>query len=436
MLKRFLPDAKHNNPELIKEYQFFLVISLVAMISEVWYFYSINYLFRTNFYNPVLYPLAAINIISFLVYKKTKRFELAKILVAASSLSFLLILLTAAGGLKSPGYSWVIMIPLLLGTLFKKRGAMAGMGIILLYTIAMIIFRDHQYVGYIAQTPEDFAKAQIENALTFPVSAFIIIYFYLNLIEKSEREITSKKDDIDTLLKIVIHDIANPLQVANMRIARELKDNDSKNIAETKMALDIITAIVKQVREIRSVSDGKFIAENSKVKIHELFDQLESIFKSQLKNKNIVIQKEFYLSNEFEYKIDPNIFKNQILNNLISNAIKFSYENSSIFIRTLVVGEFWTLEVRDHGSGIPKDKIKSIFNAHEKTTTKGTAGEKGTGYGLPILKAFVEVYNGHIDIFSISKEENKVHHGTTIRISFPLSQSKSEKDDQNFKESA
>lgn len=118
---------------------------------------------------------------------------MAKILVAASSLSFLLILLTAAGGLKSPGYSWIIMIPLLLGTLFKKSGAMAGMGIILLYTVAMIIFRDHQYVGYIAQTPEDFAKAQIENALTFPVSAFIIIYFYLNLIKKSEREITSKK---------------------------------------------------------------------------------------------------------------------------------------------------------------------------------------------------------------------------------------------------
>lgn len=159
-----------------------------------------------------------------------------------------------------------------------------------------------------------------------------------------------KKDEIDTLLKIVIHDIANPLQVAKIRIAKELKNNDSKNITETKMALDIITSIVKQVREIRSVSDGKFIADNSKVKINDLFDQLESIFKSQLKNKNIVIKKEFYLSNEFEYQIDPNIFKNQILNNLISNAIKFSHENSSIFIRTLVVGEFWTLEVRDHGS--------------------------------------------------------------------------------------
>ncbi|TNF24764.1 MAG: HAMP domain-containing histidine kinase [Deltaproteobacteria bacterium] len=436
MLKRFYPSSNFNRPELIKEYQFYLVISLVAMISEVWYFYSINYLFKTDFYNPILYPLTAINIISFLVYKKTKHFELAKVLVSASSLSFLLILLTAAGGLKSPGYSWVIMIPLLLGTLFKKRGALAGMGVIFLYTIAMIIFRDHQYVGYIAQTPEDFAKAQIENAMTFPVSAFIIIFFYLNLIEKSEREIISKKDEIDTLLKIVIHDIANPLQVAKMRIARELKSNESRNITETKMALDIITDIVKQVREIRSVTDGKFVAENSKVKIHELFDQLESIFKSQLKSKNIVIQKEFYLSKDFEYQIDPNIFKNQILNNLISNAIKFSYENSSIFIRTLTVGEYWTLEVRDHGSGIPKDKIKSIFNAHEKTSTTGTAGERGTGYGLPILKAFVEVYNGHIDIFSVTKEENKVHHGTTIRISFPLSQSQSEEKDQNYKESA
>ncbi len=436
MLKWLYPDPNIHDENKVKDYQFFLVITSVALISEIWYFYSINVIFKTNIYNPILYPLAFLNLISFLVYKKTKHFEYAKGMVAASSLSFLLILLTAAGGLKSPGYSWIIMIPLLLGTFFKKRGAVIGLGVILLFTASMVVWGDHEFVGYIAQSPADFAKAQLENALTFPVATFIIIYFYLNLIEKSEETITAKRDAIDTLLKIVIHDIANPLQVAKIRINRELKTNDSKNITETKLALDIITSIVRQVREIRSVKDGKLVTENAKIKINSLFDQLESMFETQLKKKNIIIQKELYLSNEFEYQIDPNIFKNQILNNLISNAIKFSYEGSSIFIRTLIVGDFWTLEVRDHGSGIPNDKIKSIFNAHEKTTTTGTAGERGTGFGLPILKAFVEVYNGHIDIFSVTKEENKVHHGTTIRISFPIAQVEKNLEEKFFKRSA
>ena len=83
----------------------------------------------------------------------------------------------------------------------------------------------------------------------------------------------------------------------------------------------------------------------------------------------------------------------QIIKNLISNAIKFSYENSVIKIISKLEGDKLKISIIDTGLGIVQKNVAKMFEISESISTHGTAGEKGTGIGLPLSKEFVEKNN-------------------------------------------
>lgn len=97
----------------------------------------------------------------------------------------------------------------------------------------------------------------------------------------------------------------------------------------------------------------------------------------------------------------------------MSNAIKFSHNNSKINIEIKNKDQFIELIIEDFGIGIPKNILHDIFSFNSNTNRKGTNGEKGTGYGMPLIKKYTEVMDGSIKIDSI---ENK---GTIITLLLP-----------------
>ncbi|HWJ28254.1 MAG TPA: ATP-binding protein, partial [Flavisolibacter sp.] len=103
-----------------------------------------------------------------------------------------------------------------------------------------------------------------------------------------------------------------------------------------------------------------------------------------------------------------------ILRNLLSNALKFSPRGKNILIRTSVKNSKAVIEIIDEGMGIPANKLSTIFEPSEQKSTVGTEQEKGTGLGLLVVKEFVLLNRGLIDI------ESKVQTGTTVRLLFPL----------------
>lgn len=98
----------------------------------------------------------------------------------------------------------------------------------------------------------------------------------------------------------------------------------------------------------------------------------------------------FYLK---KVAVDPVLFESTVMNNLMSNAIKFSYPGSSIYLRVKEQNEIIVFEVEDHGMGIPKNFLKK-YSTQEKTSRQGTKGEKGTGFGMPLIKSLLEGMNG------------------------------------------
>jgi hypothetical protein len=112
---------------------------------------------------------------------------------------------------------------------------------------------------------------------------------------------------------------------------------------------------------------------------------------------------------------------NQVLNNLISNAIKYSFPNTLITLRARVTGDEAAIAVQDQGQGIPESELPKMFTEFGKTSVRPTGGERSIGLGLAIVKRIVEAHGGRIWV------ESQVGVGSTFTFTLPLSM----KDTQN-----
>ena len=90
----------------------------------------------------------------------------------------------------------------------------------------------------------------------------------------------------------------------------------------------------------------------------------------------------------------------QVLYNLIDNAIKFSHHNSVIYIQTSTKYEKAFISVKDTGIGIPKDSVKKIWERFYKSDLSRGKDKKGTGLGLSIVKEIVQAHGENIDVIS------------------------------------
>ncbi|MFL0247436.1 sensor histidine kinase [Candidatus Clostridium stratigraminis] len=90
----------------------------------------------------------------------------------------------------------------------------------------------------------------------------------------------------------------------------------------------------------------------------------------------------------------------RIMLNLLSNAIKFSNKQGNIKIKLEDINNMVSISVEDDGIGIPKDKLNSIFQRFRKVETSFTRNREGSGLGLSIVKALVEMHNGTINVTS------------------------------------
>ncbi len=102
----------------------------------------------------------------------------------------------------------------------------------------------------------------------------------------------------------------------------------------------------------------------------------------------------------------------RIINNLVSNAIKYSPDDTTIVITLTYAAEMLALTVRDEGIGIPADDINHLFEPFHRAVNVGTIS--GTGLGLVIAKEAVELHGGSISL------ETQVGIGTTFTVRIPL----------------
>ncbi len=104
----------------------------------------------------------------------------------------------------------------------------------------------------------------------------------------------------------------------------------------------------------------------------------------------------------------------QVLHNLLTNALKFAPPGSAIDIRLLSTAGQAILAIRDEGHGIAVSQLSRLFIPFETADTQRAAGEKGTGLGLAIARRIIEAHHGRIWV------ESEVGAGATFYVALPL----------------
>lgn len=234
--------------------------------------------------------------------------------------------------------------------------------------------------------------------------------YQMKLLEKDKflAEIKLKQSKkYKKLLRIVCHDIATPLSSSflSLSMLKNQLGEENRFVNLTEQSLKKLTELVEHVRESEKEKNNKDF-----ITMQKAYEMLLEDFNAKLEEKNINL----LLKGDSETVVPINKTEliTNILGNLVSNAIKFSQENSNIIVEVGEKGENILLSCQDSGTGIKQEIIDQIQKGI-CVTTSGTNGEKGTGLGTQILKELVEEYNGTLDI------QSKEDKGTKFLISIP-----------------
>ena len=228
---------------------------------------------------------------------------------------------------------------------------------------------------------------------------------YEEKLKKINDELKETSYQKDKFLSIIAHDIRNPLN--NLLGLVELLNVkfDSYTKEETRNLVNLLEDSSRQLyRLIENLLEWALSkTENTKphiqiVDLKKLILDTNDMIKSVASSKDIKVITEF--SGKVKVKGDPNMTRT-ILRNLILNAIKFSYTGGKILVSVKELEGYICTSVKDEGIGIKPEKAKIIFLPHENHVSKGTAGETGSGFGLPLCKELVTKQKGDIWVESL-----------------------------------
>jgi signal transduction histidine kinase/Tfp pilus assembly protein PilF len=262
---------------------------------------------------------------------------------------------------------------------------------------------------------------KIRNDRLFKIFLIVIIVFIFAITyilfkrnrfkSKMNKILTSKNRELEEtnatknkFFSIISHDLSNyaaVMESVSGMLKRKHKMMNPDTLEQNMEALNNSAVLNKKV--IHNLLEWA-MAQNRRISLnpdyHNLFDLCSELIESL---QSIAASKSIKIIPSVESNItvfaDINTIKT-VLRNLVSNAIKFSSENSEIHILGRVVNDKVEIIVRDFGQGIKSDEIGLLFKPDVNTKRIGTPENKGTGFGLILCKEFVEMNNGEIYVQS------------------------------------
>ena len=241
-------------------------------------------------------------------------------------------------------------------------------------------------------------------------------------LKKSSENLIKLNETKDRFISIISHDLRTPfssilgftdLLANDEELTEDERKQYIKYIQESSRSM---LALVNSLLDWTRLQTGRIKFEPQKVDVSKIIlDSINALSGMAIQKGIEVIS----LINQSLYLFVDKSLITQVFNNLISNAIKFTNRNGLISISSGSVtgSRFLKFNVKDTGVGIKEDDIAKLFSVDAKFTSEGTAGEKGSGLGLSLVKEIIEKHGGTISV------ESKYGKGTDFIFTLPVASS-------------
>jgi signal transduction histidine kinase len=247
-----------------------------------------------------------------------------------------------------------------------------------------------------------------------------------NELAATQRELAKRNAELDSVnqqknhfLGMAAHDLRNPLGVvlAYSQILLEqdepLSEEQRELLGAIRESSEFMLRMIGDLLDISKIESGTLALEVRPTDLAGL------VRRNAVKNQVLANRKKIHLDLDCDdsldaVPIDPAQIE-QVLNNLITNAVKFSHPDTVVRIRLeRGEGQEAVLSVADQGQGIPESERHRLFQPFSSSSVKPTDGENSTGLGLMIVKKVVEAHGGRIWV------ESEVGRGSTFLVALPL----------------
>jgi signal transduction histidine kinase len=217
----------------------------------------------------------------------------------------------------------------------------------------------------------------------------------------SNERLVHLNNEKNEFMGIAAHDLKNPLTVilGSAELVATSRDQSqinklSRNIVSVAMRM---RGLIANLLDANAIEQGKFISKMERCDIRALIEQCLEHNQTAADKKQIVFR--VGISDGSWAKADQAATL-QVLDNLISNALKYSPPNTTVHVHALPETDCILVKIRDEGPGINADDQKKLFQKFTRLSARPTGGESSTGLGLAIVKKLAEAMSGSIQCHS------------------------------------
>jgi len=292
---------------------------------------------------------------------------------------------------------------------------------------------DHQYRMQLLQAEHDLDSQQNQNKVLLWISVLLVLGLLAMVamiqitknqrIRKINQRLSQQNESLDELIdekdiwiNLMAHDLKAPLNAISGLV--EMLRNDElppqireKALGNISRSVNKGSTLITQLLEISRLESEDVKVNIQDTNLVELIAETEKIFAAAAENKAITLVNHTP-SEPVMAKTDP-IHAQRILENIVSNALKFSPKGKQVELVVEDMGVYVVIHVKDEGPGMSDEDQQNLFQKFKRLTAQPTGGESSTGLGLSIVKQLAD----RIDVDILVKSEKG--QGSTFSLQFP-----------------
>jgi signal transduction histidine kinase/GGDEF domain-containing protein len=253
---------------------------------------------------------------------------------------------------------------------------------------------------------------------------FVRLKDYADHLEKANQELKRIDTIKSEFVSVASHELRTPLAAIKNAIqimlsgkAGEINENQKKFLSMAERNINRLTNILNDLLNLSRIESGKIIINFEELAPKALIEFILSSLKPQADNKSLKLRMDFPDELPTAYGDREKI--EQILTNLVGNAIKFTPEGGEITVSAKPLDsdrKMVAFSVRDTGIGIPEEELEKIFDKFHQVEDSLHRSTGGTGLGLAITRGLIEAHQGKIWV------ESELGKGSTFTFTLPISE--------------